>query len=572
MIEFKSVKWRNFLSTGNDFTEIKLNKSPTTLIVGQNGSGKSTLLDALSFGLFGKPHRDIKKPQLINSINNKQCQVEVEFNVGKHEFKIVRGIKPGKFEIWQNGKMINQDANAKDYQKFLEQNILKLNHKSFHQVVVLGSTSFIPFMKLPLGVRRSLIEDLLDINIFSKMNVVLKEQNSKLRDKITDADHQISITNTKINSQCKYIKDLQAINDNMVEEKREAIKSLNADIDAIFKDSKDLSVDLTNDLTENEALYTKLSTKLAKLNTYQHQFSTSIKGLVSDSKFFEENDQCPTCSQDIDQEIKDTKTTEIKQKAKTLYEAKEDVTNQISELQASLSNVETEISELKRRQAKINLNNDKIDLLRGNIERTQKEIDKLTSQSGDIKIARADLDNLRSEKDTLVELKLKHTEQRTYNDAIAEMLKDSGIKTKIIKQYLPVMNKLINHYLQILDFFVAFHIDENFNETIKSRHRDDFNYTSFSEGEKSRIDLALLFTWRQIAKMKNSASTNLLILDETFDSSLDVDGVDNLIKIIDTLETGTNTFIISHKGEVLENKFRSKIEFYKEKNFSKMKK
>lgn len=572
MIEFKSVKWRNFLSTGNDFTEIKLNKSPTTLIVGQNGSGKSTLLDALSFGLFGKPHRDIKKPQLINSINNKQCQVEVEFNVGKHEFKIVRGIKPGKFEIWQNGKMINQDANAKDYQKFLEQNILKLNHKSFHQVVVLGSTSFIPFMKLPLGVRRSLIEDLLDINIFSKMNVVLKEQNSKLRDKITDADHQISITNTKINSQCKYIKDLQAINDNMVEEKREAIKSLNADIDAIFKDSKDLSVDLTNDLTENEALYTKLSTKLAKLNSYQHQFSTSIKGLVSDSKFFEENDQCPTCSQDIDQEIKDTKTTEIKQKAKTLYEAKEDVTNQITELQTSLSNVETEISELKRRQAKINLNNDKIDLLRGNIERTQKEIDKLTSQSGDIKIARVDLDNLRSEKDTLVELKLKHTEQRTYNDAIAEMLKDSGIKTKIIKQYLPVMNKLINHYLQILDFFVAFHIDENFNETIKSRHRDDFNYTSFSEGEKSRIDLALLFTWRQIAKMKNSASTNLLILDETFDSSLDVDGVDNLIKIIDTLENGTNTFIISHKGEVLENKFRSKIEFYKEKNFSKMKK
>ena len=572
MIIFKKCRWRNFLSTGNDFTEILLDKSPTTLIVGQNGAGKSTLLDALSFGLFGKPHRDIKKPQLINSINNKNCLVEVEFSVGNSEFKLVRGMKPNRFEIWQNGVMINQDANAKDYQKYLEQNILKLNHKSFHQVVVLGSTSFIPFMQLPLGIRRSLIEDLLDINIFSKMNIALKERNSKLRDKIQGIDQEVAIVNTKIASQNKYVRDLQAINNNLIEEKRESINDYNAQISKLLDDSTQLGENLTALLLEQETEQTALYNKINRFTACNHQFEGNIKTLVKEGKFFEENHSCPTCSQEISEEKRNEKITEVKSKAKSVYQSREEVSTKITELQASLSAVEQTISELKSRQNRINLNTNNINLLRNSITKTQAEIDKLTGQTGDINEAKKDLEGLSTEKNDLLELKLKLTEQRTYNEAISEMLKDTGIKTKIIKQYLPVMNKLINHYLQILDFFVSFHIDENFNETIKSRYRDDFNYASFSEGEKSRIDLALLFTWRQIAKMKNSASTNLLVLDETFDSSLDVDGVDNLIKIIGTLENGTNVFIISHKGDILENKFRSKIEFHKEKNFSKMKK
>ena len=572
MITFKKIRYKNFLSTGNDFSEILLNKSPTTLIVGQNGSGKSTILDSLSFSLFGKPHRDIKKPQLINSINNKQCVVEVEFTIGKSDFKIVRGIKPTIFEIWQNNVMINQDANARDYQKFLEQNILKLNHKSFHQVVVLGSTSFIPFMQLPTNVRRSLVEDLLDINVFSKMNLLLKERNSKLRDKIIELDHSVNIISTKIESQLKYIKNLKSINSNLVEEKRKSIEESNSDIDKLFENSNLLGDNLATELSNGELQLKSLNDKMSKLVSYKHQFESKIKLLVKDSKFFEDNDNCPTCSQSITEDMRNEKITSIKSEAKTIYDAREEISNKILELQGSIEEVEVSISDLRDKQQKINSNNDRINLLRTSIKKTQSEIDKLTSQTGDIKTATEDLENLRDEKESLIELKLKHSEQRTYNEAISEMLKDTGIKTKIIKQYLPVMNKLINHYLQVLDFFVSFNIDENFNETIRSRHRDNFNYSSFSEGEKSRIDLALLFTWRQIAKMKNSSSTNLLVLDEVFDSSLDVDGVDNLIKIIDTLEEGTNTFIISHKGEVLENKFRSKIEFHKVKNFSKIKK
>lgn len=572
MILFKACRWKNFLSTGNDFTEIKLDKSPTTLIVGQNGAGKSTLLDALSFGLFGKPHRDIKKPQLINSINNKHCVVEVEFSVGNSEFKIVRAMKPGKFEIWQNGNMINQAADARDYQKYLEQNILKLNHKSFHQVVVLGSTSFIPFMQLPLGIRRNLIEDLLDINIFSKMNIALKEKNAKLRDKIVSLDHSIAIVNTKLETQNKYIRDLQSINDNLIEEKRNTIADHNAEITKLLDESSLLGDNLSVLLSQQESAQSSIQSKINRLLACNHQFESTIKTLVKDGRFFEEHEVCPTCSQDITEEKRNEKINEIKSKAKGVYESREEVSAKITELQTSLSEVEQGLSDLKNRQNKINLNNNKITLLRSAITKIQTEIDKLTGHTGDITQAKNDLNAMREEKDSFIEMKLKLTEQRTYNEAISEMLKDSGIKTKIIKQYLPVMNKLINHYLQILDFFVSFHIDESFNETIKSRYRDDFNYASFSEGEKSRIDLALLFTWRQIAKMKNSASTNLLVLDETFDSSLDVDGVDNLIKIIGTLENGTNVFIISHKGEVLENKFRSKIEFHKEKNFSKIKK
>ena len=570
MIHFKSCEWENFLSTGSDPIKIQLDRTPTTLIVGQNGAGKSTLLDALSFGLFGKPHRDIKKDQMINSINKKRTLVTIEMTIGSHDFKIVRGIKPGKFEIYQNGNLINQASNARDYQRFLEQNILKLNHKSFHQVVVLGSSSFIPFMQLPVWSRRNIIEDLLDINIFSKMNMLLKERNTKIRDELTDVNHQIDITKTKIDSQSKYIKSLQELNDDQIQTKRESIDVHKEEINKLFEQSKELGKNLTASISAEEKHSGELVKKMSQLDSYDMNFQNKIKDLVEESRFYEDNDTCPTCDQDIEEELKETKIKSIKAKAKEIQTAKTDLAKNISEIKAEQQDVANSLNSLRQKQGKINSNNDAIALLQKEVDKIQKEINSLQGQTGDVSKAKRELTSLRKNKDKSTELKLGYVEERTYNEVIGEMLKDTGIKTKVIKQYLPVMNRLINQYLQVLDFFVSFHLDENFNETIRSRHRDSFNYASFSEGEKQRIDLALLFTWRQIAKMKNSASSNLLILDETFDSSLDIDGIDNLTKILDTLDDGSNVFIISHKGDVLENKFRSKIEFFKDKNFSKI--
>ena len=571
MIHFKSCEWKNFLSTGNDPIKILLDRSPTTLIVGQNGAGKSTLLDALSFGLFGKAHRDINKAQLINSINEKGAVVTVEFSTGGSEFKIVRGIKPNKFEIWQNGNMINQASNVRDYQQFLEQNILKLNHKSFHQVVVLGSSSFIPFMQLPAWSRRAVIEDLLDINIFSKMNMLLKERNSKIREELTDINHQIDIVKTKIDSQSKYIKNLQSLNKDQIEGKQSSIEVHKLEIKKLFEESKELSNNLSASITAEEKQSQTLLKKVSEMNSFDMQFNNKIHDMVEESRFYEENDNCPTCDQEIDQELKAKKIKTVKEKAKEIQTAKTELQQKITEVKVTQQEVAQNLNKLRQKQQKINSNNDSITLLQKEIDKVQKEINTLQGQTGDVKKAKTELNNFRKKSEQHIEKKLEYVEERTYNEVIGEMLKDTGIKTKVIKQYLPVMNRLINQYLQVLDFFVSFHLDENFNETIRSRHRDSFNYASFSEGEKQRIDLSLLFTWRQIAKMKNSAATNLLVLDETFDSSLDIDGVDNLMKILDTLDEGSNTFIISHKGDVLENKFRSKIEFFKEKNFSKIK-
>ena len=570
MIHFKSCKWKNFLSTGDEFIEIKLDKSPTTLIVGQNGAGKSTLLDALSFGLFGKPHRDIGKYQLVNSINNKKAMVEVEFDIGNAEFKIVRGIKPNKFEIWQNGNMINQASNARDFQKFLETNILKLNHKSFHQVVVLGSSSFIPFMQLPAWSRRAVIEDLLDIQIFSKMNMLLKERNSKIRDELTDINHQIDLYKTKMEAQEKYIKDLQSINKDMIEQKRLSMEEHKTEITKLFENSKDIGKNLTVQLQAEEKLQTVFMDRMADIKSAQTQNNNKIKSLVKDARFFEDNDSCPTCEQEISVDIKKIKLDDIKKNAAGVQSDIQSIQKEVGIAEKEGIEIKNKLNELRQRQQRINSNNDKISVIQKEVDKIQKEITNLSGQSGDLKGAKKELETLRTSKDSSTEKKLAYVEERTYNEVIGEMLKDTGIKTKVIKQYLPVMNRLINQYLQVLDFFVAFHLDENFNETIRSRHRDSFNYASFSEGEKQRIDLSLLFTWRQIAKMKNSAATNLLILDETFDSSLDVDGVENLTKILSTLDDNSNVFIISHKGDLLENKFRSKIEFFKYKNFSKI--
>jgi len=571
MIHFKSVRWKNFLSTGNDFIEIQLDRTPSTLIVGQNGAGKSTLLDALSFGLFGKAHRDIKKDQLINSINKKQTTVEVEFSIGGQHFKVIRSIKPGKFEIWQNKRQINQASNARDHQKFLEQNILKLNHKSFHQIVVLGSSSFIPFMQLPAWSRRDVIEDLLDINVFSKMNQILKERNATIKSNLIDIDHNLDLVKTKMSGQEKYIKDLNAINKDQIEKKKASVEDHSTRIKDIFTESKKLGNNLAASLKSEQTNYEKQLDQISSYKSHDQQLNGKIKSLVQEAKFYEENDQCPTCDQPIEESKKATKIDSIKRDAADIQQEKEDLDRKLSVLNNTTKSINLSIEKLRERQNKINSNNDQITLLQKEVDKIQKEINLLSGQSGDIKQAKKELHKLRSTKDNETERKLYHVEERTYNEVIGEMLKDTGIKTKVVKQYLPVMNRFINQYLQILDFFVAFHLDENFNETIRSRHRDTFNYASFSEGEKQRIDLSLLFTWRQIAKMKNSAATNLLILDETFDSSLDVDGVENLTKILSTLDDDTNVFIISHKGDVLENKFRSKIEFYKDRNFSKIK-
>ena len=570
MIQFKSCRWKNFLSTGNEYIDIQLDKTHTTIIRGPNGSGKSTLLDALSFGLFGKPHRDINKPQLVNSVNKKRCVVEVEFEVGGSHFKVLRGITPFKFEIYQNGTLINQSSHARDYQKFLEQNILKLNHKSFHQVVVLGSSSFIPFMQLPAWSRRGVIEDLLDIKIFSKMNQLLKERNANIRDQLVDINHRLELIKTKTQSQLKYIKDLRGINKDQISQKRDSIKIHKKEINSLFDESKNLGKNLSASMKSEENAYSKQLDQVANIKSHNLQLNTQIKELVSESRFYEENDHCPTCDQDITQEKKTSKIDYIKSTAKSVQEEKEDLQRSLSVLSSTTSQITKSLDKLRDKQNKINSNNDSISILQKEIDKIQKEINSLSGQTGDVKQAQNELETLRENKENHTENKLKYTEERTYNEVMGEMLKDTGIKTKVVKQYLPVMNRLINEYLQILDFFVAFHLDENFNETIRSRYRDSFNYASFSEGEKQRIDLSLLFTWRQIAKMKNSAATNLLVLDETFDSSLDIDGVESLSKILSTLDEGSNVFIITHKGDVLENKIRSKIEFYKDGNFSKI--
>jgi DNA repair exonuclease SbcCD ATPase subunit len=568
MIIFKSVKYKNFLSTGDKFTEINLNQTKSTLVVGQNGAGKSTMLDAISFALFGRPHRNINKPQLINSINQKACVVEVEFSIGNSDFRIVRGIKPAIFEIWKNGTMINQSSHAKEYQKILEQNILKLNHKSFHQVVVLGSSSFIPFMQLSAGHRREVIEDLLDINVFSRMNQLLRDKQSVLKDQLKELTYQIDIAKNKIDTQKKYITDIRTLTEENRKEYESRIHASQNSINELQGENSKLSLGLDESIREAEERLATLHDKRQALLLGGQDRQTNLTNVRKRIKFFEENEVCSVC----DQTITDSHKHDILKYAK---EEANQIQSECRKIGTDGTKVEKEISEtgsilrtLRSSVSQLSENNVQITGLQKQIEEYQLYLNK--GVSADLSAAEKDLSELNNSKDNLLENKFELSENINYNSVMGEMLKDTGIKTKIIKQYLPVINKLVNQYLQVLDFYVHFNLDEAFNETIRSRHRDTFVYDSFSEGEKQRIDLALLFTWRQIAKMKNSVATNLLILDETFDSSLDHEGVDNLLKILHTLGDDTNIFVISHKGEILDGKFNSKIEFKKEKNFSKM--
>ena len=564
MIVFKNIRYKNFLSSGNTFTEIDLRKSKSTLVVGHNGAGKSTMLDALSFSLFGKPHRKISKAQLVNSINQKHALVEVQFSVGTSNFKIIRGIKPNVFEIWKDGKMINQSSHAMEYQKILEQNILKLNHKSFHQVVVLGSSSFIPFMQLNAGHRRDVIEDLLDINIFSKMNVILKEKNSVLKDKMSTINHTIDLIKNKIEQQSKYIRDIAALTTENKKKYEKQIKSAEEKIQKLQEDNSKLSSELEN---KGDLDLTKLQDKKNNVIAFRAEQKQELKTIAKRGLFLESNDECPTCEQPI--QNKDKLVFETKNQAYQIESTLKMIESDYKTIEQEMQSLQKVIEQVNEKTNTINSNNREI----ASLNQSNKDLKTYLEEevSADLSSARFELDKLSTEKENLLEEKLKVTEQFNYNGAIGEMLRDTGIKTKIIKQYLPAINKLVNQHLQVLDFFVSFDLDESFQETIRSRYRDDFTYESFSEGEKQRIDLSLLFTWRQIAKMKNSVATNLLLLDETFDSSLDHDGVENLLKILNTLGEDTNTFIISHKGDILDGKFESKIEFVKERNFSQMK-
>ena len=564
MIKFKAITYSNFLSAGDQPTRINLDAHKTTLVVGTNGAGKSTMLDALSFALFGKPHRNINKPQLVNSINGKKCLVEAEFSIGTTEYKIVRGMKPNKFEIWKDGEMINQEAHARDYQKVLEKNILKLNHKSFHQIVVLGSSNFVPFMQLPPHHRREVIEDLLDIGIFTKMNAVLKDKLSKIKNEISYIKTQISLAQEKIELQETHIKKIKSIDDDAKHKIQEEIDELIDQNNILAETNDSLRKELETDVEEKDVK--DLRNKQGELSKFEGKLEQKISRYKKEQKFFEDNTECPTCKQSISSEVKANAIKYAFDKVEELQEGNKVLQTEIETTNAAYDHAQTELLRIRNIAQDINTNANTISQNQTRIGNLQNKL----GQENDTEEDEIRLNQLYTALNDNTKKQAEYNEGLNYCSTLEGLLKDDGIKAKVIKQYLPVMNKLINQYLQVLDFFVLFNIDESFNETIRSRHRDDFSYASFSEGEKSRIDLALMFTWRQIARMKNSTNTNLLMLDETFDSSLDADGVENLLKILSTLDKDSNTFIISHKADVLDGKFENKLTFDKVNNFSKM--
>ena len=567
MIKFEKVRWKNFLSTGNQFTEIDLNRNETTLIIGENGAGKSTVLDALCFSLFGKPFRTISKSQLVNTVNAMETVVEIEFSIASRRYKVVRGIKPNKFEIWQNDVMLNQEANSRDYQKILEQQILKLNYRSFTQVVILGSSTFVPFMQLKAKFRREVVEDLLDIKIFSMMNMILKQRLKDLVIELQEVEYNYKLSGEKITMQKTYNEDIKNNAGIIIKEKQTNYDNNFIELDKKVNNKKTLE-ETQKTLFESVEDQINIESKDVKLKDLRSTLIEKQKEKDKMIAFFEKHDDCPVCTQDIPKDFKSemivTKETEKKEIVDGLIKMEKEidktqsrlseivkVTNQIQDNSIQIAQLNTSIKELEKYQER--LSNEITELEKSTINNSDEEKLKI----------------LQDEFNTIEQNRKDLKEEKVYKEATRAMLQDTGIKTKIIKQYLPIMNQLINKYLASMEFYVNFTLDENFDETIKSRFRDNFNYASFSEGEKMRIDLALLFTWRAIAKMKNSTNTNLLILDEIFDSSLDSAGTDEFLKILNTLE-GENVFVISHKQDVLVDKFKHTLKFEKNKNFSKM--
>ena len=566
MIHFNYVRWKNFLSTGNNFTEIQLDRNSTTLIIGENGAGKSTILDALCFGLFGKPFRGINKPQLLNSVNGSGCIVEIEFKLGSKDIKVVRGIKPNVLEIYINGKMYNQDANVRDYQKYLEQQILKLNYRSFTQVVILGSSTFIPFMQLKARHRREVVEEILDIKIFSLMNMLLKQRLKIIFDAIRDIDYQLELTTEKIQLQKQYIENVKKNKDKVIDEKN-ALHSCNEE-EVFMRQAEVKLLEKENDeLVSSIADNNKLNIKLSTLKDIKSTLAEKHKGYSSMVGFFEQNEDCPTCEQHIDETFKKDMIVKKQGEADKVMSGLNELEEELEKTNTRLNEIGEITKKIRKNEVHIAKDNSSVDQLKKFNSTLLEEIQTLVEEDG---INKKDYNHLKKLEEELIginEQKSKLKEDKTYAEAVKSMLQDTGIKTKIIKQYLPIMNKLINTYLTSMEFYVNFTLNESFEETIKSRYRDEFTYDSFSEGEKIRIDLALLFTWRAVAKMKNSTNTNLLMLDEIFDSSLDSTGTDEFLKILNTLGD-ENVFVISHKQDVLVDKFRSTIKFEKVKNFS----
>jgi DNA repair exonuclease SbcCD ATPase subunit len=569
MIIFKSIRYQNFLSAGNQFTEILLNRSKSTLIIGENGAGKSTILDALSFVLYGKAFRNINKSQLINSITNKNCLVECQFSVASKEYLIRRGQRPDIFEIYVDNSLMNQSSNIREYQDILEKTILKMNHKSFGQIVVLGSANFVPFMQLPTSIRREVIEDLLDIQIFSIMNVLLKEKISKNKNDMMLTETSIVLTENKIEMQKKNIKYLQTNNKDIIDQKNDLIQSIKTKIketqnfiEQILSTINGLSTGISNE--------DKFLSKNKKILELEQQLETKLKSLKKELSFFENNDNCPTCLQSIEHAFKNNKIIKLGSQSTIVTDAIKKLEDEYTEIQLKLSDISEINNQITTHNKQITENNNKISSWIETINTLGQEIESLKSNTSiidqnieDIEKYNEELKKQRNDKKNIID-------KKQILDMSSVLLKDSGIKTKIIKQYMPIINKLMNKYLAAMDFFVQFEIDEKFKEKIKSRFRDEFTYDSFSEGEKMRIDLSFLFTWRAIAKMKNSASTNLLIMDEVFDSSLDSSGTEEFMKILDGLTTDNNTFVISHKGDQLYDKFHSVIKFEKHSNFSRI--
>ena len=569
MIVFKTITWKNFLSTGNTPIEIALDNSPSTLIIGDNGSGKSTVLDALTFGLFGKPFRRIKKDQLVNSVNGRDCTVEVYFDIGKRRYLVIRGIRPTRFEIYVDGKLLNQDASSKDYQKQLENNILKLNHRSFTQVVILGSSSFIPFMQLTAAARREVVEEILDIKIFSKMNWILKQKIKTLKEDQGGVKQQFVMTDTKISMTTDHIeytkgksRESKATLEKKIKKNADDMMKLENEVESL----KGLVSEWEKDILPK---HEKVDEDRKELNNIKYRMNHKSSKAEQEITFFKDNDNCPTCEQHIDEEFKSKAIEERTDKMVTSACAMVRLDEQLTEMDARIGLYENIEKDKREHEVNIAKKNTSVDSIINFNEDVLKQIEELQTIDADLTEDKTKLKLYKEELKTIETQKNKLTEDGNYLTIAKQLLQDSGIKTKIIKKYLPIMNKLVNSYLNQLEFQVKFELDEQFNEKIKSRYRDEFAYANFSEGEKMRIDLALLFTWRQVAKMKNSTNTNLLILDEIFDSSLDMNGTDEFLKILSTL-SNENIFLISHKSDLNVDKFDSLIRFEKIQNFTKV--